>query len=181
MREEDIPSSWTDEPVHLVPYDASWPERYEQERARLSDAIDEWATGGIHHIGSTSVPGLDAKPIIDILVGVPDLELPPECFERLAGLGYVHAPYRIGEMHWFCKPDPRRRTHHLHLVSVDSPRFRDELVFRDHLRAHRETAVEYSALKHQLASIFEHDRNSYTHAKGGFICETLQRAVPLSA
>jgi len=172
----NIPRSWSDEPVHIAHYDATWPERFERERAMLQEAIGEWVAGGVHHIGSTSVPGLDAKPIIDILVGVGDLELPPECFARLAALDYVHAPYRIGEMHWFAKPDPLHRTHHLHLVAVDSPRFGDSLLFRDQLRARPEVARDYVALKHHLAEVFKHDRDSYTQAKGEFICSTVRQA-----
>ena len=93
--------------------------------------MGSWVAGGIHHVGSTAVPGLDAKPIIDILVGVDDLVASRGCFESLADLEYLYAPYRADEMHWFCKPDPGRRTHHLHLVPGDSSRFRDELAFRD--------------------------------------------------
>jgi GrpB-like predicted nucleotidyltransferase (UPF0157 family) len=79
-------------------------------------------------------------------------------------------------MHWFCKPDLRRRTHHLHLVPRGSARFRDELAFRDYLRAHRDVAQEYEALKVALAKEFEHDREAYTAAKAGFIRAVLERA-----
>lgn len=135
-----------DEPVQIVPYDPVWPRRFKEERAALAAAIGDWVVGGVHHVGSTAVPGLESKPIIDILVGVRDLEESRPCFDRLAALGYRYAPYRAGEMHWFCKPDPSRRTHHLHLVPADSPRFRDELTFRDYLRSHRAVAQEYGAL-----------------------------------
>jgi GrpB-like predicted nucleotidyltransferase (UPF0157 family) len=80
-------------------------------------------------------------------------------------------------MHWFCKPDPSRRTHHLHLVPSDSPRFRDELAFRDHLREHRDVAREYGALKRGLAQRYEHDREAYTDAKSEFILTTLHQAL----
>ena len=76
-------------------------------------------------------------------------------------------------MHWFCKPDPRRRTHHLHLVRVGSPRFDDELAFRELLRADAATAAEYLTLKRRLADEFEHDREGYTDAKAGFIAGAL--------
>ena len=135
----------------------------------LEEVIGEWTPGGIHHVGSTAVPGLDAKPIIDILVGIDDLEAGRECFVPLTELGYLYAPYRPEEMHWFCKPHPNRRTHHLHLVPTDSPRFRDELAFRDRLRTSPTLAEEYSALKHELAAAFEHDREAYTDAKDDFI------------
>ncbi len=166
-----------DEPVRIVPYDPSWPERFEEERAALADAIGDWVFGGIHHVGSTSVSGLEAKPVIDILVGVRGLEESRSCFDRLDTLGYLYAPYRSNEMHWFCKPHPSRRTHHLHLVPADSPRFRDELAFRDYLRAHRDVAEEYGALKRRLAKELEHDREAYTDAKSEFIRATVQRAL----
>jgi GrpB-like predicted nucleotidyltransferase (UPF0157 family)/RimJ/RimL family protein N-acetyltransferase len=167
-----------DEPIHLVPYDPSWPERFGQERDALNNAIGSWATGGIHHVGSTAVPNLEAKPVIDILVGVDNLEASRACFAPLAKLGYLHAPYRAEEMHWFCKPHPSRRTHHLHLVPTDSPRFRDELVFRDHLRASAETAEEYAALKRDLAERFADDREAYTEAKGEFIRVVVENPEP---
>jgi GrpB-like predicted nucleotidyltransferase (UPF0157 family)/ketosteroid isomerase-like protein len=166
-----------DEPVRVVPYDPSWPERFEEERAALVDAIGDCIVGGIHHVGSTSVPGLEAKPVIDILVGVRGLGESRSCFDRLGTLGYLYAPYRSSEMHWFCKPNPSRRTHHLHLVPADSPRFRDELAFRDYLRTHRDVAEEYGALKRRLAKELEHDREAYTDAKSEFILATVQRAV----
>ena len=123
------------------------------------------------------MPGLDAKPIIDILVGVRDLDGSRACFDRLAALGYAYAPYRPTEMHWFCKPNPSRRTHHLHLVPSDSPRFRDELAFRDYLRGHPDVAREYGALKRRLAREFRHDREPYTDAKADFVRGVLSRVV----
>lgn len=166
-----------DEPVRIVPYDPNWPARFEDEQGALDTAIGDWVVGGIHHVGSTSVPDLPSKPIIDILVGVRDLEESRACFDRLAALGYMYAPYRPDEMHWFCKPDPSRRTHHLHLVPADSSRFRDELAFRDYLRDNRDVAEEYDALKQRLATEFEHDRDAYTAAKTDFIRTAVARAV----
>ena len=165
-----------DEPVRIVPYDPTWPARFVEERAALASAIGDWIVGGIHHVGSTAVQGLESKPTIDILAGVEDLQKSHVCFDRLAALGYLYAPYRASEMHWFCKPDPRRRTHHLHLVPTDSSRFRDELAFRDYLRSHRDVAREYCALKLALAREFEHDREAYTAAKADFIRTALTRA-----
>jgi GrpB-like predicted nucleotidyltransferase (UPF0157 family)/8-oxo-dGTP pyrophosphatase MutT (NUDIX family) len=169
-------SRWAVEPVRIVPYDVSWPELFLEERAVLSAAIGDWAVGGIHHVGGTVVPGLEAKPVIDILVGVQDLATSRDCFGRLAALGYVYAPYRADEMHWFCKPDPARRTHHLHLVPTGSPRFRNELAFRDYLCGHADVARDYGALKRRLAKEFEHDREGYTAAKADFVRAALDRA-----
>jgi GrpB-like predicted nucleotidyltransferase (UPF0157 family) len=134
--------------------------------------------GGIHHVGSTAVTGLAAKPVIDILAGVRDLESSRACFDVLARIGYVYAPHRADEMHWFCKPHPSRRTHHLHLVPHGSRRFRDELAFRDYLRAHPGEAREYAALKRRLAERFARDREAYTDAKAGFIRARLDTSAP---
>jgi GrpB-like predicted nucleotidyltransferase (UPF0157 family) len=158
-----------DELIRLAAPDPGWAARFELEREALEEAIGEWVHGGIHHVGSTAVPDLEAKPIIDILVGVRDLEIARACFESLAGLGYLYAPYLPAEMHWFCKPDPARRTHHLHLVPVDSPRYCDELAFRDRLRADPRLAADYATLKRQLAERYRDDREAYTDAKGAFI------------
>lgn len=163
----------SDEPIRLSAYDRAWPERFEEERAALAEAIGHWIVSDIHHVGSTAVPGLEAKPIIDILVGVRNLEESRECFEPLARLDYLYAPYLPEEMHWFCKPHPSRRTHHLHLVPVGSRRYADELAFRDRLRADSSVAAEYAALKRGLAARFARDRESYTGAKSDFIREVL--------
>lgn len=159
----------TDEPIRLAPADPEWPSRFKLEREVLGDVIGEWIVGGIHHVGSTAVPGLDAKPIIDILAGVRDLETARDCFEPLAVLDYLYAPYLFEEMHWFCKPDPGRRTHHLHLVPVGSQRYSDELAFRDRLRADPGLAADYLALKRRLAERHRNDREAYTDAKSAFI------------
>lgn len=161
--------SLEDEPIRLSPYDPHWPVLFEQERVALDAAIGRWATGGIHHVGSTAVPELEAKPIIDILVGVEDLATSRACFGPLAGLDYLYAPYRSAEMHWFCKPHPSRRTHHLHLVPTSSPRYADGLAFRDRLRDDSNLARRYAGLKRDLAARFPDDREAYTDAKTDFI------------
>lgn len=157
------------EPIRVVAYDPRWPERFAAEAALLEEAIGPWVISGIHHIGSTAVPGLDAKPIIDILAGVRSLEQAKACFDPLAGLEYLYAPYLSDEMHWFCKPSPDRRTHHLHLVPIGSRRYRDELAFRNRLRANPQIAGDYAALKHSLAERFRDDREAYTEGKSDFV------------
>jgi len=164
-----------DEPIRLVPSGPTWPPRFELERAALERQIGKWIVGGVHHVGSAAVAGLEAKPIIDILIGVRDLETSRACFEPLADLGYLYAPYLPAVMHWFCKPDPARRTHHLHLTPVGSPRYRDELAFRDLLRVDPQVAAEYGALKRDLAGRHHDDREAYTEAKGAFIRAALER------
>ena len=161
------------ESVTIVAYDPRWPERFEAERALLDEAIGHWIVGGIHHVGSTAVPGLAAKPVIDILAGVSDLASSRPCFGPVENLDYLYAPYRPDEMHWFCKPDPERRTHHLHLVPAGSGRFAEEIAFRDLLRSDRSLATAYADLKHELARRLGHDREAYTEAKALFIAEAL--------
>jgi GrpB-like predicted nucleotidyltransferase (UPF0157 family) len=168
--------SWEDEPIRLVPYDLSWPIKFEEEKARLEQAIGKWVTGDIHHVGSTAVPGLEAKPIIDILVGVKDLPSSRACFEPLAKLSYLYAPYLDTEMHWFCKPHPTHRTHHLHLVPTGSQRYKDELTFRDFLRERPDVAIKYQAAKRMLADSYKHDREGYTNGKTTYIELALKEA-----
>src|SRR5262249_51619863 len=104
-------------PVCIVPYDANWPRSFEAERALLIDVIGRWLVAdSVEHIGSTSVPGLDAKPVIDIMACVESLDGSRAALPILEQYQYCYAPYRAAEMHWFCKPSPAQRTHHLHLV-----------------------------------------------------------------
>ena len=97
----DLVRSIYAEPIRLEPYDPTWPSRFEDERAALTAAIGDWVVGGIHHVGSTAVTGMQAKPVIDILVGVEELDASRACFGRLTAAGYTYAPYRVDEMHWF--------------------------------------------------------------------------------
>lgn len=167
------PGPPADEPIRLVAHDPHWPRQFEEEKAALSAAIGAWVSGGIHHVGSTAVPGLEAKPIVDILAEVADLDQSRACFEPLAALDYLYAPYMQAEMHWFCKPHPARRTHHLHLVPTAAARYRDELAFRDRLRGDARLASEYGALKQRLARRHGDDREAYTAAKSDFIRRAL--------
>jgi GrpB-like predicted nucleotidyltransferase (UPF0157 family) len=164
-------------PVVLVPYDPAWPARFESERALLEAALDGWIYGGIEHVGSTSVPGLAAKPIIDIMVGVREREEARGAFSALTGLGYLYAPYKTDFMHWFCKPSVAVRTHHLYLMEKDHPEWCAHIAFRDHLRAHPETAKAYEQLKRGLAERFHNDREAYTRAKGKFVAEVVTAAL----
>jgi GrpB-like predicted nucleotidyltransferase (UPF0157 family) len=156
-------------PVEIVPYDPSWPVRFEEEEKALRQALAAWLVGPIEHIGSTAVPGLAAKPVIDIMAGVATLDASRPAIAALVGLGYCYAPYRADSEHWFCKPSPAFRTHHLHLIPIGSPRWRESLAFRDYLRSHSEIAGEYEDLKRRLAVEHHFDREAYTEAKGTFV------------
>jgi GrpB-like predicted nucleotidyltransferase (UPF0157 family) len=165
-----------EEPIYLSPYDAHWPERFEKERARLESALSEWLEGPIEHIGSTAVRGLVAKPVIDIMAGVRDLPSSLSARAAVAPLGYQYFPYRPEDMHWFSKPSPAHRTHHLHLVPVESALWSERLLFRDYLRRSSTAAAEYAALKLTLAERHRFDREAYTDAKGSFVLTILERA-----
>lgn len=114
-------TAFTEEPIHIAPYDGSWPERIKQEHTVLNMALSDWLTGAIEHVGSTAVPGLAAKPVFDIMVGVESLEASRPAIAVLGKIDYCYFPYRAESMHWFCKPSPSFRTHHLHLVPFQSP------------------------------------------------------------
>ena len=158
-----------DQPIEIIDHDPAWTAAFEKEHVLLAEALGERVTGGIHHVGSTAVPGLAAKPTIDILVGIESLASGLACVPDLAQLDYLHAPYLPEEMVWLCKPDPRRRTHHLHLVPTGSRRYEDELAFRDALRTDSGLAAEYERLKRDLAERHRDDREAYTAAKSKFV------------
>lgn len=165
----DNDSRAADAPIHIEPYDARWPERFAAEAHVIGQTVGPWITGGIHHVGSTAVPGLAAKPVIDIMVGVADLESSRPCIDLLTPLAYHYWPYRAEVMHWFCKPHPSHRTHHLHLVPTGSPRYLKVLAFRDYLRTHPNALADYEALKRNLAHRYPHDREAYTEGKTDLI------------
>lgn len=158
-----------DATIEVVPYNSAWPGLFERERRELLDTIGPWLAGPIEHIGSTAIPGLSAKPVIDIMAGVASLDASRPAVAPLAALDYCSFPYRPEDEHWFCKPSPSFRTHHLHLVPLASPQWAGALAFRDYLRARPETAAEYETLKKRLALEFRLDREAYTEAKGPFI------------
>ena len=160
-------------PVEVVPYDPSWPLRFETERVLLESFLSPWLAGPVAHIGSTAVPGLAAKPVIDIMAPVHSLEASHPALAAALRAGYVHFPYRAEVMHWFCKPSPEHRTHHLHLIPLGSALWSERLAFRDALRADPAIAGEYAALKRRLAADFRMDREAYTDAKGPFVRRVL--------
>jgi GrpB-like predicted nucleotidyltransferase (UPF0157 family) len=160
-------------PVCIVPYDRSWPALFEAERTLLATILRPWLAGPIEHVGSTAVPGMPAKPTIDIMAGIMSLAASRDALELLREYDYQYAPYRSDVMHWFCKPSVAERTYHLHLVPFGSPLWHERLRFRDCLRSNQATAEEYAALKYRLAKVYREDREAYTGAKGPFIARVL--------
>jgi GrpB-like predicted nucleotidyltransferase (UPF0157 family) len=122
------------------------------------------------------VPGLPAKPVIDIMAPVHTLESSRAAIEAATGIGYMYYPYKAEVMHWFCKPSPSYRTHHLHLVPFASPLWEQRLVFRDALRHSQALAAEYAQLKLRLAQQYRTDREAYTEGKTPFIQRVLSGA-----
>jgi GrpB-like predicted nucleotidyltransferase (UPF0157 family) len=166
-------------PVEITGYDPSWPADFAEEAARLRQVLAPWLAGPIEHIGSTAVPGLAAKPVVDIMAGVRTLAESRPAIEAVAALGYCHFPYQEDREHWFCKPSPAFRTHHLHLVPVASPHWAAPIAFRDYLRAHPDVAGAYEALKRGLATAYRYDREAYTQRKQPFIARVTASALAL--
>ncbi len=155
--------------VEIADYDPRWPGMFEDEKNRIRDSIDEWLVD-VEHIGSTSVPGLAAKPIIDMMPTLRDLTDATRCIRPMEALGYEYVPqYEVflPERRYFQKGYPR--THHVHMVEVGSAFARRHIAFRDYLRSHPEAAAEYAALKRTLAQEHRTDRFAYTDAKSQFI------------
>lgn len=155
--------------INLVPYNPGWPEKFEKENKLIDSSIGPFITGGIHHVGSTAIPGMSAKPIIDIMVGVESLEKSKPCIKLLEKLGYNYFPYKTDQMLWFVKPSPQKRTHQLHLIPTDSKLFKERIAFRDYLIAHNNEAKDYEKLKKEFAKKYKNDREAYTEAKTEFV------------
>jgi GrpB-like predicted nucleotidyltransferase (UPF0157 family) len=161
--------------VRLVPYDSTWPLEFSAEADRIAHACQDLPLK-LEHIGSTSVPGLAAKPVIDILAGRPGNVSGERYVATFKGIGYEHkGAFGIPGRNYFRRGSPR--THHVHLVSWSSDLWRDHLLFRDYLRSHADIAREYETLKRELATLYLHDREQYTDAKGPFIRSIVRRAL----
>jgi GrpB-like predicted nucleotidyltransferase (UPF0157 family) len=161
--------------IEVVDYDPAWPARFTTERDALLPTLCAWLAGEIVHVGSTAVAGLCAKPVIDIMIPVHDLEASRPAIAVLERRhGYLYWPYRSDEMHWLCKPAPDVRTHHVHLIPVTSRLYRERLAFRDALRADPALRRRYGELKRQLARQHAGDREAYTEAKAPFIADALR-------
>ena len=154
-------------PVVLVAYDPLWAEEFRVEADRIARACEDLELR-LEHIGSTAVPGLSAKPIIDIAGGVPpNIDRAPY-IQALKELGYEHkGAHGIPGRDYFRRGNPR--SHHVHMVSWSSAAWRDNLTFRNHLRANPDSMREYEALKRQLAITYADDRRGYQAEKGPFI------------
>ena len=163
-------------PVIVLDYDPNWPGLFQSLRKRVAGALGDIAAA-IEHVGSTAVPDLAAKPIIDIDVLLACETMLPEAIERLATLGYTHrGNLGVPDREAFFAPanDP---PHHLYVCPPCSAEFRRHLAFRDYLRAHPKDAKMYGELKIALAERFREDRSAYITAKAEFVAELTSRAL----
>ncbi len=165
--------------IVVADYDSAWPRLFQIERVRVGAALGPQALA-IEHVGSTSVPGLAAKPIIDLLVGVPDLSVArTTTIDPLVALGYTYLPeYEsfLPDELFFRKGMPGPWTHHIHVMETTNPRWEGFILFRDYLRARPDKAKAYGDLKKQLAAAFGEDIASYRNAKHAFVTKTMEEA-----
>lgn len=160
-----------DQAVFLVDYDPSWHDRFVAQRDVLSRLLSPWLAASPEHVGSTAVPGLRAKPVVDIVAAVVSLNAAQAAVPALEADGWLfwaddpNRSYRL----WFLRPTPAARTHHLYLMQQDHPELRGLLLFRDALCDDPALRNEYATLKERLAEQHRTDRDAYTDAKSDFI------------
>ncbi len=155
-----------DAPVEILDHDPAWTDRFTAERERLAPLLGD---AEIHHIGSTAVPGLAAKPVIDLMALVGDVDAPVETLVQRRGYVFPEAfNATLSARRWLCRPGAAHRTHHLHLVTQRAELER-HLRFRDRLRNDPGLAAQYATLKRELAARFPDDRERYSEAKGAFV------------
>ena len=160
--------------IQLFAYESGWQILFREERDQLQASIGEYVLD-IQHIGSTSIPGMTAKPILDIGIAITNFVEGVRCIEPMEKLGYTYKGENgIPRRHYFVKGAPR--THHVHMVEIESEEWRSNLLFRDYLIKHPETAREYARLKQELAKQFATEREAYQAGKDGFIKAVLHKA-----
>ncbi|MGZ3374202.1 MAG: GrpB family protein [Gemmatimonadaceae bacterium] len=161
--------------VRLEPYDPAWPGLFAAEAERLQKLF---AAAGLvvmlEHTGSTAIPGLASKPVLDILGGYAEGTPVAEYIDVLTAAGYVHRGEQgVPGREFFRRGNPR--SYHLHLTRIDGPFWRDHLTFRNRLRAENTLRDAYAALKQALAARFPRDREAYIEGKGAFVNDILRR------
>lgn len=167
--------------VEIVDYDPRWPLLFDEEATRLRAVLDPSMIVGVEHFGSTAIPGLSAKPIIDILIAVRSLpDARAILIEALQKLDYVYwADNPKKDRMFFVKGMPPfgvKRSHHVHVTEPNGEMWQ-RLAFRDYLRRHPEEAATYERLKRQLASEYQTDREAYTDGKSAYVESVMQKAI----
>ncbi len=180
----DAVPAWAYEKAEVLPYDPRLVERARTERARLARLLAPWLVDGVEHVGSTAVPGLAAKPVIDLMASVADPEVVvAQAEEGLAADGWCYVPPELDSgglwRRFFVKPDAsgQRRVAHLHVIQAGHPRWAEQIAFRDALRRDDQLARSYEDLKQRLAAQHAGDREAYTGAKSEFVADALRRAA----
>ena len=165
--------------IVVVPFDSNWKLQFETIRAEIQDALGELALS-IEHVGSTSVEGLSAKPIIDIDVVIEDESKLQEVIEKLDGIGYEHEGNLgiVGREAFGYTGKEHLQNHHLYVCTKDSPELKRHLAFRDYLRSHEEAVREYSRIKEEGAKLYPKDIDGYICYKTGWI-EKIYREIGL--
>lgn len=162
--------------VEVVPYNEDWPNKYEKEKLSLIDKLGS-VVEQVHHIGSTSVPGLSAKPIIDILLEVKSLEALDGVSHIFENIGYeVKGEFGISGRRYYRKGG-EKRTHQIHAFKVNDEQVFRHKAFRDYIETHPEVMEEYEALKIRLASEYENDIEKYCDGKDGFVTFHVSKAI----
>ncbi len=160
--------------VELAPYTAEWRRLFEEEKAGLHAAVGQYVLD-IQHVGSTAIPGMIAKQIIDIGIAVRDFEEARVCIRPIEQLGYEYRGEQgIPRRHYFVKGDPR--THHIHMNEIRSRDWEDQVLFRDYLIQHPELAEEYAGLKKELGRRYPTGPEAYQDGKASFIERVLRMA-----
>lgn len=164
------------EPVVIVDYDPGWADLFDALRSQMLSLLGDLAAG-VEHVGSTAVPGLAAKPIVDLDMLLRSNADMPAAIRRLATGGYVHlGDLGVPGREAFATP-PQSIPHHLYVCPPESPEYRRHLAFRNYLRSHNAEAAAYGDLKRGLAMQFRDDRAAYTDGKSAFVAEILRRAI----
>lgn len=160
--------------VRLTTYTTEWARLFQEEKSRLLTTLGEDILD-IQHVGSTSLPGMTAKPIIDIAIAVKNFEEARVCIKPIEQLGYEYkGEFGIPRRHYFVKGNPR--THHIHMNEISSRDWEDQITFRNYLIRHQEMAKEYAELKLELAQRYPTDRQAYTDGKTSFVNHVLELA-----
>ncbi|MFZ0218173.1 MAG: GrpB family protein [Candidatus Dormiibacterota bacterium] len=159
----------------VVDYDPRWPDVFERLRRPIASAL-AGLRADVEHVGSTAVPGLAAKPIIDIDVVVSEIRRLQQVIARLEGVGYRHqGDLGLAGREAFAAP-PDLPEHHLYAVVRGNDAHQNHVLLRDHLRSHPDAAQRYAARKRELADVLAHDRTAYGEAKAGIVTELLRAA-----
>ena len=167
----------SDPAVRIVEYDSAWPALAEAEMRAIEDALGDIAER-VEHVGSTAVPGLAAKPILDLQLSVKAIEPRDRYVGPLERLGYLFVPDpESPDYHLFAKPPERPRTHHLHVCAAGSEHEVRHIAVRDFLCAHADEAARYEALKRDLAARHPQDRLAYIDGKEAYVTALERRAV----